>query len=136
MWDKLKQVIKHCDLVYFDIKCMDATTHKELTGVSNDLILNNAERVSRERPVIIRIPVIPGCNDSEENIRRTAEFAKRLGQHVQQIELLPYHQFGEPKYRRLGRKYKIYDTQRPDRDRMHSLKRIVEAYGIKAHIGQ
>jgi len=135
-WDRLNQVIRHCDLVYFDIKCMDATRHRELTGVSNELILSNAERVSREKPMAIRIPVIPGCNDSEENIRNTARFAKRLGQSVKQIELLPYHQFGESKYRRLGRKYTLHDTQRPGDDRVDAFRSIVEAYGIRVHIGQ
>ena len=134
-WEHLEKLLEYLDLVYFDIKHMDALVHKELTGVSNELILENARRASALRPMIVRIPVGPGYNDSDDNILDTAMFVAKLDKNLQRIELLPYHKFGTQTYNGLGREYKLTDVEPPGDDHMTRLKEIVESCGVRAQIG-
>ena len=99
------------------------------------LRLENAKKASKLVPIIIRIPLVPGCNDSEENIKNTASFASNLGKNFQRIELLPYHKFGTQTYSHLGREYKLIDTEPPNDDLMNTLKEIVESCGVNVQIG-
>ena len=70
-WDDIKEVLPSVDLILFDIKIMDAEQHRELTGMDNRLILENLGRLADEEVILwIRIPIIPGCNDTEENMRK------------------------------------------------------------------
>ncbi len=135
-WEQLEKLLEYVDLVYFDIKHMGAlVVHKELTGVSNELILENARRASAMRPMIIRIPTVPGYNNSDDNILATARFATELGENLKRIELLPYHKFGTQTYARIGREYKLEDVEPPSDDHMKRLKEIVESCGVRAQIG-
>jgi pyruvate formate lyase activating enzyme len=134
-WENLEKLVKHLDLVYIDVKHMDHNEHKKLTGVSNELILENIRKVSKMRPLIIRIPVVPGLNDSEENITKTAEFALLLGENLKRIDLLPYHKFGSMTYARIGMEYTLDDIEPPSDDDMLRLKKIVESCGVEAQIG-
>jgi len=134
-WENLEMILEHIDLLYFDIKHMDPLEHKKITGVSNDLILENARKASKMRPIIIRIPLIPGLNDSEENLLNTARFAAGLGENFLRIELLPYHKFGTGTYSQLGRKYELKDLEPPSEEYMSKLKKIIESCGVKAQIG-
>jgi len=134
-WEHLEKLLEYLDLVHFDIKHMDALVHKELTGVSNELILENARRVSTIHPMIIRIPVVPRYNDSDDNILATARFATELGENLKRIELLPYHKFGSQTYARIGREYKLEDVEPPSDGPMKRLQEIVESCGVEAQIG-
>jgi pyruvate formate lyase activating enzyme len=134
-WEHLEKLLEHLDLVYMDIKHMDPRAHKTLTGVSNERILENARRASALRPMIVRIPVVPGHNDSHENLSATARFAAELGENLLRIDLLPYHKFGKQTYSRLGRKYELEDVEPPDDAHMQRLKMIVESCGVGAQIG-
>jgi pyruvate formate lyase activating enzyme len=82
----------------------------------------------------VRIPVIPGVNDSPEEIRSIAEFA-RLMSGVDTIHLLPYHTFGENKYTLLGRIYPMGDVGSHSEAKMADLKKLVESMGFHCHIG-
>jgi len=75
-WGILKEVLKSVDLLLYDLKHMDPVKHKKYTGVSNRLTLDNAKRASHELsiPMLVQIPVIPGYNESVENIEATARF--------------------------------------------------------------
>ena len=100
------------DLVLFDLKLMDPLKHKRYTGVSNRRILANLkELVARGRPVTVRIPVMPGINDADDEIRQFAGCLAELP--VNQVELLPYHHIGAGKYKRLGLTYRLDDAPRP-----------------------
>jgi pyruvate formate lyase activating enzyme len=100
-WDPNEAALDLMDLVYFDLKHMDSGSHARLTGAPNRLILENAVRLAgRGIPMILRMPLIPGCNDDPENLAATAGFAARLGNPV--IELMPYHTLGLGKRRALG----------------------------------
>ncbi len=69
--ESVEQVLEYTDLVLLDIKHMDTVKHQEWTGVPNELILSNAELIASKRRVRISLPLIPGVNDSTENIRKT-----------------------------------------------------------------
>jgi pyruvate formate lyase activating enzyme len=101
-WRVFSRLLEHVDLVLFDIKHLDSGKHREGTGRPNALILENAARIARSKPMRVRVPVIPGFNDSPEAIRAIARFVREeLG--ALEIDLLPYNRMGESKYEFLGR---------------------------------
>jgi len=94
------------DHFLFDLKHMDSETHKDHTGQSNEQILQNAALVvDSGADVAFRQPLIPGFNDSMENIEATARFLKGLGQNAIRLEIMPYHRMGQSKYKALNIKY-------------------------------
>lgn len=104
-WDTFASILENVDLVLADIKHMDDAEHKRLTGVSNRLILENLRNVSRHGiPVRIRLPLIPGMNDSARNLQETADFVHQLNT-LQSLDILPYHRLGEMKWRQLDMGY-------------------------------
>lgn len=99
------RILKELDLVIMDIKIVDAKKHEQYTGVSNQVILQNLEQLKESgKPFWIRIPVIPGVNDSEENLRATAELLKNA-KNLEKVELLPYHKTAGAKYKMVGADY-------------------------------
>ena len=134
-WGHLEKLIEQLDLVYMDIKHMNTVVHKELTGVSNEIILENIRKVAAMRSLILRIPTVPGCNDSDDNILDTARFARELGDNITRIELLPYHKFGTQTYSRIGREYRLADVETPGDEHMQRLKDIIESCGVSVQIG-
>lgn len=103
-WRSMGPLLEYTDLVLFDIKHMDSQRHHDGTGVHNELILENARKVARLKPVVVRVPVIPGFNDSPSDIRDIAQFVKHsLG--LQKMELLPFNSMAADKYRMLDLPY-------------------------------
>ena len=134
-WNVMEEILKHVDLVLYDIKQIDPVKHADYTGVSNELILENARRISGKGvPMIVRVPVIPGYTDGEGNIRDIMEFVSML-ESVARVELLPFHRLGEPKYKKLDRNYEFEGTQPPADEHMQRLMRLVESYGLQARVG-
>ncbi len=134
--DVVDRVFRHVDLGLLDVKHMDSDLHRKYTGVPNEPILDNIRHVYHELkvPVIVRIPVIPGYNDSDENIAATARFAaEELGKDVA-VNLLPYHRMGESKNESLG-KVMDFSIDIPSDEHMQHLLRIVEGFGLKGQIG-
>ncbi|OCL26965.1 glycyl radical-activating protein [Orenia metallireducens] len=133
-WDNFKQILEFTDLVLFDIKHLDSNKHLEATGVENTWIIDNLKRAAQlNKEIIIRVPVIPGINDSKENISQTIELAQELG--IKEIHLLPYHSLGREKYDRLGREYLLEDLESPGDKEMNYLQELIESKGIKVQIG-
>jgi pyruvate formate lyase activating enzyme len=132
--EAMETILEYCDLVYFDLKLMDASEHKRLCGQSHDLILNNLALIAEEKiPVVLRVPLIPGCNDSEENITAIAETAARLLKDSP-IHILPYHRYGMNKYRMLDLKYPLENTESPASEDLNRAKKIIESFGLKCEI--
>ena len=130
----LKRVLEHTNLVLYDIKHMDSAKHKELTGVDNRLILENARMIATMgKPMIIRVPLIPGRNDSKENIKALAEFMLSLG--LKRVDLLPYHSLGKIKYQRLGMEYKLSDLKPFAEGEVAKIKADLESYGLQVGVG-
>ena len=93
---RLRKVLQSIDLFYFDLKVIDETCHRELVGRSNTKIHENLRRLVEDgRKVAVRLPLIPGLNDDEENLRQTAQLVVSLG--LSNIVLLKYHPLGESK---------------------------------------
>lgn len=133
-WANLEPTLLYIDFFLWDIKHMDPEEHKRLTGVSNTLILSNAHRVSRRNvPLYIRVAVIPGYNDSEENIRATCEFARGLSSVVE-VDLIPLHHLGKARYDSLNRPYPIANIPLVPDSVLQSMKRLVESHGLKCSI--
>lgn len=126
--------LPYIDSMFMDVKQIDTQRHQELTGVGNELILENIRKISEYGiPVTIRTPIVPGMTDSEENIKGIAEFVAGLSS-VKEYELLAYHNFGEAKYTALGREYALKGIQPPEDDVMRSL--VKEANGILEKYGK
>jgi pyruvate formate lyase activating enzyme len=136
-WEIFKDILQQVDLVLFDLKHMSSDKHREYTGVPNELILDNARRIYHELkiPIWARIPVIPGYNDSVQNINATAKFvANELGTSVP-VHILAYHRLGESKYERLFREGNHVSIAPPADEHMLELQRIMISYGLETHIG-
>jgi pyruvate formate lyase activating enzyme len=137
-WDTLKQVLEYTDLVLYDLKHMDPVEHVKCTGVSNKLILDNTVRLHLEFPAIpvtARIPVIPGYNDSVENIEATAQFvAHELGPSTP-VNILAYHKLGESKYRNLEKTDHTVAITPPSEEHLSKLKNIIESFWLSVAIG-
>jgi pyruvate formate lyase activating enzyme len=134
-WPTLSHLLEYTDLVLYDIKHMDSGHHLRLLGVSNELILQNARRIAKSHSrLVIRLPLIPGINDTEENIRKTAAFARRLPQ-VEELDLLPYHRLGENKYARLNREYALSGIRMLSPSRLAEIRSLIESYGLLVKIG-
>lgn len=101
-WERYEQIMPSVDLFLLDLKNMNSELHEAVTGVPNDLILENAKRIAAAGGKIqVRIPVIPLFNDTHENMRATARFCAELGEAVTFVQLLPYHTMGLAKYEKL-----------------------------------
>lgn len=133
-WKNFQKVLEFVDLVLYDIKHMDSIKHREFTGFSNELILSNAVKISlHDIPMIIRVPIVPGYNDSKENIEATAKFTSKL-RAVQEIDLLPYKSLGETKYDTLGRKYSLEGIESPDRNYLKIIKETMDKFGLAVNV--
>lgn len=112
-WEAVEQIAKWADELYIDVKHMNASLHKLYTGVSNELILSNIQRLSQEGYVFtIRIPIIPGIND-DDNLIDTFAFVHKL-KNCKRIGLIPYHKYGVNKYDALGKNYQLKSLEVPD----------------------
>jgi pyruvate formate lyase activating enzyme len=133
-WRGLEPTLPYVDFFLWDIKHMDPEQHKKLTGVSNEVILSNAKAVAaRGIPLYIRIPLIPGYNDSEENIRATCEFSLGLASVVQ-VDIMPLHHLGKARYDSLDRAYPIAGLALYTDEKVQEIKSLVESYGLKCVI--
>ncbi|WP_176761047.1 glycyl-radical enzyme activating protein [Desulforhopalus singaporensis] len=125
-WETAADCIDLIDFVMFDLKHMDDRHHRRLTGASNSLVLENAEKMARAGvDMVIRIPIIPSINDSEENIRATAGFVREKLDTALGIEPLPYHRLGLTKYAALGLDYKLSDISSPDDDHIQAICHLI-----------
>lgn len=130
----LKLVIPYTDLFLFDLKHMDDREHRRLTGVSNGLIHSNLRLLAEmDKDIQIRVPLIPGYNDMDENILATAEFVSSLG--ITQIAFLPYNKMAGSKYTWMGRKYTLEEiTPQTSKDLDH-IRKIAAEHNLGVQIG-
>nr|AIZ01119.1 putative pyruvate formate-lyase [bacterium enrichment culture] len=122
-------------LFLFDLKIMDPEIHRNFTSVSNELILSNLQWLSDQgAKVIIRIPVIPGVNDNEENMEATGKFLAGLPSRPE-VNLLPYHASAREKYRRFGIPYRMADISPSSGERMKELSDRLAQFGLAVSTG-
>lgn len=136
-WEVFKEILEYTDMALYDLKHMDAEEHRKWTGISNELILENAWRIIKELPAVTfvaRMPLIPGYNDSKENIAATTKFIRELSPSIK-VHLLPYHRLGETKYERLEEIGKIIRIQPPTDEYMEEIRHSFESFGLTAITG-
>lgn len=135
-WPVVRDVLGLADLVLLDIKHMDAVAHEAATGVSNTLILENARRIQQELqvPMRIRIPIVPGVNDSEENVEATARFVAAELNRSTPVHLIPYHKMGLSK-NNLMEVTSEREFVLPEAARMEELRALIASFGLEAIIG-
>ena len=128
-WQVLDKIRRHVDLFLYDLKLMDEAEHIRYTGVSNKLILKNLEMLAeRGHDITLRVPIIPGINDSDEHIRQLGAFAATLP-HLNRVDVLPYHNIAAEKYQRLDRVYKLPETRPPSDERMAEIRNALMVSG-------
>ena len=121
-FEQFEQILPYTELILYDIKCFEAERHKLYTGMSNELILDNLQRLLvLKASVWARIPIIPSVNDSEEEMLNIKSFLSSCGV-PEKIELLPYHAMGEHKYAAIGKEVKMFSV--PSEEKMLQLKKI------------
>lgn len=125
------QVTDYADLLLFDIKHWDEKKHKEGTGVSNRLILENMQRaIADKKDVLPRLPVIPGYNNTLEDAAGFVRCLNEIG--AKKVQLLPFHQFGEKKYDMLGKEYAYTDVSALHEDELEEFRQIFIENGVHA----
>lgn len=127
-WENLARLLPHCDLVLYDLKLIDDDAHRAWTGVSNRRILENARRLAG-RNVQVRLPLIPGITDTDDNLRGIIAFMRAAG--LRSIALLRYNPSAGAKYEWLGREYSI-DAQPQDEARLAEMLNMARAAGLDA----
>ena len=133
-WETLARTTPYVDLYLYDLKHMDSAKHKAMVAVPNEQIKENARKLAEAgKKLQVRIPVIPMFNWDEENIRATAEFCAGLGEAVQMVQLLPYHNLGVMKYLRIS-DGKPMEATPPSDEKMAQLRDLMASYGLKVTI--
>ncbi len=128
-WSVFERIAPLTGLFLFDIKIVNAEKHRQWTGVSNRRILDNLTRLdARGCALNLRLPIIPGINDSPEVIEELAALLKRL-RNTKKLHLLPFHRGGAEKYHRLGRAFHLEGALPPDRAAVERM-----ADGLRDHI--
>lgn len=136
-WTTTKEVLRHVNLVLFDFKHMNPEMHAKYTGVSNERILQNAERIHHEMsiPMRARVTLVPGFNDSPENLEATARFISEKLSNAVPVHLLPYHRLGEAKWRRLDRGEETRTIEVPEERQIAECRAIFESFGLDSTMG-
>ena len=141
-FESVRPSLERMDLIFMDLKHMDSDVHKQYTGAGNELILSNiAKLASLEKAdrsagegahpdIVIRIPVIGGVNNSEENIAASAAYVHDVLPDAA-MELLPYHALGKIKYEALGLTFDQDVFYTPEKEEIKKLRGIVTAQGVK-----
>jgi len=133
-WNILEKVLPYVDLVLCDVKHLNSEQHKNKTGVSNRLILENVRKMNPKYRCWLRVPIIPGYNDSNEYMKKLGEFAATL--RVEKITLFPFHGLGEKKYESLGKVYSFRGVSAPKKEKMKEYQKTLQASGVEVTIGR
>lgn len=136
-WSAFETVLPVTDYFYYDLKHPDSEIHEKLTGVPNIRILENAARLAKTGAnILFRQPLIPGINDSDECIGKTACFIRGLGEKASVLQLMPYHRAGHGKYEALLMKNEMTDTPVMQPDAVEAVRKRYEQLGIRCTISK
>jgi pyruvate formate lyase activating enzyme len=130
-------VLPVTDYFLYDIKLIDPVRHKKYTGCDNELILENARYLVKSgADVLFRQPLIPGINDTDDNIQRTSEFMLSLGEGGNRLQLMPYHRAGTSKYNALNQPYLLEDIKPMSAEQIETVQNKYTEYGISCSISK
>ena len=131
-YEKFQELLPYVNTFLYDVKVMDPELHKKYMGTDNALILENLVRLAQDGArIYIRIPTVKEVNGNEENMKETIAFLQEHDIHPAQINLLPYHDTGSGKYRKLDMEYKGTDLHAPDKEEMEALAALFINAGYK-----
>lgn len=119
-WDKIEGILPLLNLLFVDLKHIDPIEHKKLTGVDNAVILENLKKADSSPynfDLVIRTPLIPGINDSDDAICASARFVRGL-KKLKYMEFLAYHRLGTETYKNMGLEYPLPEINTPDLEYM------------------
>ncbi|NLO46935.1 MAG: glycyl-radical enzyme activating protein [Clostridiales bacterium] len=130
----MEKILTYSDLIYFDIKHMDSDKHQLYCGGPNDRILDNLKLVVNSGvPIVIRVPLIPGYNNSDENIAHISQTIVEFNKDIP-VNILPYHRYGANKYRMLDMVYPLDNVVSLTEDELKRARQIIESYGLNCEI--
>ncbi|MDR0838504.1 MAG: glycyl-radical enzyme activating protein [Oscillospiraceae bacterium] len=134
-WASIEPIIPYTDVFLYDLKNMDSDLHKQGTGVPNELILENAKKIAAAGgKLMIRVPTMPLYNDSVESFDALGKFILELGDAVEVVQLLPYHNLGVVKWERLQRDHPAIEVTPPTDELMQARKKQLEDMGLNVII--
>lgn len=130
-WKSLREILPLVDLLLYDLKHMDPGQHAELTGRDNELILRNLERACREdhAPIVVHIPLVPGCNDDRGNLDALLDYLEGLG--LIKLGVLPFHKLGLHEYEELGITCSLEDRPVPGREHIRGVEEHIRTRGFE-----
>jgi len=129
-WENFSSILPLVDLFLYDVKLMNADKHIKYTAVSNQRILDNLYKLSSARAhIIVRIPLIPGINDDDENIEMCGSFLAEIP-YLDGVELMPYHEIGHAKYQALGMNYRLENTISPIDEQIGKVEDLLSGYHL------
>lgn len=132
--EKSMACLEAADLLLFDMKGLDPEGHLHNTGKNNDVILNTLKHMNEiGKPVIIRIPYIPGYNDDPEMVQQEAQFLSTL-ECVERVDIIPKHEFGKVKYEQIGMEYALHADDVSE-EKQQELLELFSSYGLNVQIG-
>lgn len=135
-WELLERLTPYVEIFLYDLKHLDSAEHKKRTGVDNRRILENLRNLSAMgKRIWLRLPLIPGYNDSPEYLRRVIDFLKSLPNPVEKVDLLPFHNWCQDKYGWLGKKWEMQEVDSIDYGDCEELARIFEDHGFTVSLG-
>jgi pyruvate formate lyase activating enzyme len=134
-WQLYEKILPWVDLFLFDLKILDQIQHKKYIGVSNKKILENLQRLlNNDKDIHIRIPLIPGITDTQNNLLQIADYLNSLDQ-IQHIDLLPYNPMGEEKYPKLNQGLKLAKLKHQSDRELQEFQALFLPYGFEVTIG-
>ena len=129
-WEVLEKFIPLTDLFLYDIKHLDTAKHLQYTGVGNELILSNLEKLAQSKAEIwLRLPLIPSINDDKQHLTDLANLIKTL--RIKRLYLLPYHNLAENKYKNLGLTYTLNNIEPPGAEHMQQIKQFLQEQQVE-----
>lgn len=130
-WKEVQDMADKFDFFYYDLKCLERNLHVTYTGRTNETLLTNLENLSKicADKITVSVPLIPGFNDTEIQIKAIAGFSSELG--IKKLRLLPYHSLGENKYYDLGREYLMERNLSVNQKQLNTFLNIIESAGLK-----
>jgi len=133
--EALEKVLLYTSLVLFDVKLGDDKSHRKWTGVSNEEILLNLDRaIASVVPLTVRVPLIPGINDSNQELKKIARIVVDSLKKPGKVELLPYHRFGMGKYQQLDREYELTELTTQKKTEIQKMKELLESFGLECEV--
>jgi len=135
-WKNFEKILPYTDLFLYDLKVVDPEGHQKFTGVKNELILENLDKLlEKDAAVELRIPVIPGINNFAEELQRFVQFLMNSKRKIGKIHLLPYHRTADSKYKKLNLENRMISIENNHGLDIQVFKKELTSHGFQVGIG-